>query len=303
MKRAMAVGLAVAVVAVVLAMFAPLMAQETRKDAAKDPAKETVTVERGVVFGKVGTRELQLDVAVPKTGTGPFPCVVFLYGGGWQVGSRKDMNAFMEGVAKIGYVGVAAEYRLVPGAVFPAQVEDCKAAVRWVRANAAKYRVNPEKIGVVGFSAGGHLASMLGVTGKEDGMEGDAGNADQSSKVQAVVNVFGPTDFCARNWDKKLETSVIVPFLGGTFEEKGETYKKASPITYVKKDSPAFLFIHGTTDAIVPVDQSTRMAEKLKEAGVDAKVVIYPGEGHGFSGAKNIEALKEMVAFLDARLK
>jgi len=118
-----------------------------------------------LVYGKGGDTDLLLDLAMPKSGAGPFPAVMFLHGRGWREGSRQDMSQFIEGMAGMGYVSVTIEYRLVPAARFPAQVEDCKAAVRWLRANATKYRIDQDHIGVVGFSAGGHLASMLGVTG------------------------------------------------------------------------------------------------------------------------------------------
>ncbi len=134
---------------------------------------------RDLVYGKGGDRELKLDLAMPKQGDGSFPAIVFLHGKGWRDGSRVDMNHFIEGVAHMGYVGVAVDYRLAPNARFPAQAEDCKAAVRWLRANAPKYRVRPERIGVVGFSAGGHLAYMLGVTRESDALEGNGGNTDQ----------------------------------------------------------------------------------------------------------------------------
>ena len=191
----------------------------------------------------------------------------------------------------------------MPAARFPAQVEDCKAAIRWLRANAAKYRIDADHIGVVGFSAGGHLASMLGVTGPSDGLEGIGGNAGQSSRVQAVVSFFGPTDFSTRDWTRDLEREVIVPFLGGSIAEQPDTYRKASPYNYVTKDAPPFLFFHGTDDELVPVDQSTRLADKLKGAGVPVQVVILDGERHGFSDANNQKAMRQMLDFLGERLR
>jgi acetyl esterase/lipase len=246
---------------------------------------------------------LLLDLAMPKTGNGPFPVVVFLHGGGWSEGNRQEMNHFIEGVAGLGYVGVTVAYRLVPAARFPAQLEDCKAAVRWLRANAAKYRINPKRIGVVGFSAGGHLASMLGVTGKNDGLEGAGGNPDQSSRVQAVVSFFGLTDFSTRDWPRDLENGVIEPFLGGSFANHADEYRRASPITYVTSDAPPFLFFHGSEDKLVPVDQSKRLGEKLRNAGVFAEVNVLEGEGHGFTDAANQKAMRRMLDFLDAHLK
>lgn len=283
--------------AAVFALVALLLLVAAPRDSA------ALTVERDVVYGTAQGTPLLLDLAMPKTGNGPFPVVVFLHGGGWSEGNRQEMNHFIEGVAGLGYVGVTVAYRLVPAARFPAQLEDCKAAVRWLRANAAKYRINPKRIGVVGFSAGGHLASMLGVTGKNDGLEGAGGNPDQSSRVQAVVSFFGLTDFSTRDWPRDLENGVIEPFLGGSFANHADEYRRASPITYVTSDAPPFLFFHGSEDKLVPVDQSKRLGEKLRNAGVFAEVNVLEGEGHGFTDAANQKAMRRMLDFLDAHLK
>lgn len=265
----------------------------------KDPR---ITVERDLVYGTVGGTELRLDLARPKGGDGPFPAIVFLHGEGWRAGHRRDMSHFIEGVARMGYVGVTVEYRLVPAARFPAQVEDCKAAVRWLRANAGKYGADPGRIGAVGFSAGGHLAAMLGVTSESDGLDGTSGNSGQSSRVQAVVAFFGPTDFSTRDWPADLEKEVIVPFLGGTFADRPDTYVRASPIHYVTKDDPPFLLFHGGKDELVPVDQSKRLAEKLKSAGVPVQLVVLPEEAHRFTDARIQECMRQMLKFLAERL-
>ena len=262
-----------------------------------------INVERNLVYATVENTPLLLDLAMPRTGDGPFPVVVFLHGEGWRAGNRQQMNHFMEGVARLGYVGVTVEYRLVPAARFPAQVDDCKAAVRWLRANAGKYRIRSDRIGVVGFSAGGHLASMLGVTQKEDGFDGSGGDTGQSSRVEAVASFFGPTDFTTRDWPRDLEKEVIEPFLGGAYADRADTYRRASPINYVTKDAAPFLFFHGSDDKLVPVDQSIRLGEKLQSVGVAAEVIVLKGEGHGFTDANNQQAMRRMLEFLDARLK
>ena len=247
-----------------------------------------VVVARDLTYGTAGGTQLKLDLAVPKEGSGPFPAIVFLHGEGWRAGNRRQMSHFIDGVARMGYVGVTVEYRLVPAARFPAQVEDCKAALRWLRANAANYRVDPGRIGVVGFSAGGHLAAMLGVTGEN---------------VQAVVSFFGPTDFSTRDWPRDLEREVIVPFLGGSFADIPAVYERASPVSHVTKDSAPFLLFHGSEDELVPVDQSKRLAERLKSFGVPVRLVVLEGEGHGFTDAHNQECMMQMMAFLGERLK
>jgi acetyl esterase/lipase len=261
-----------------------------------------IDVERDLVYGRAGTLDLKLDLAMPKGGSVSFPAIVFLHGEGWRAGNRRQMSHFIDGVARMGYVGVTVEYRLVPTARFPSQVEDCKAAVRWMRANANAYRIRADRIGVVGFSAGGHLASMLGVTDEKDGLEGDGGNAGQSSRVQAVVSFFGPEDFSTRDWPRDLEREVIVPFLGGSFADRADAYRKASPVSYVTRNAPPFLLFHGRLDELVPVDQSIRLAARLKDAGVPARLVILEGEKHGFTDAGNQASMKTMMEFLAEQL-
>ena len=179
-----------------------------------------VRVERDLVYGKGGAVDLQLDLATPAQGKGPFPAVVCIHGGGWRGGSRQQLDGLIKVLAKRGFVAATVSYRLTDKAAFPAQIEDCKAAVRWLRANAEKYRIRADAVGAVGFSAGAHLASLLGTADKSAELEGQGGNADQSSRVQAVVSFFGPSDFTVKTWDKKVEDFFLVPFFGGTFEEK-----------------------------------------------------------------------------------
>jgi acetyl esterase/lipase len=215
------------------------------------------------------------------------------------------MDPMAELLARRGYVAAAVGYRLVPTARFPAQIEDCKAAVRWLRANARKYHIKPNRIGAIGPSAGGHLACLLGVTDKKDGLEGSGGNPEFSSRVQAVVSVFGRTDFTKRNWSKQLEQQIFVPLIGASFDEKPELYKRVSPIVYVSRTSPPFLFFHGAADKLVPPRNSIDMAKKLRAAGVSAKAVIVEGEGHGSADwvEKWAKSIGQAVAFFDQHLK
>jgi acetyl esterase/lipase len=268
-----------------------------------DEPKSEIRVERGLVFGKGDGVELKLDLALPKEGEGPFPAVVCIHGGGWVGGNREQMTQTIEALARRGYVAVSPDYRLAPKHHFPAPIEDCKAAVRWLRANAAKYRINPERIGAVGFSAGGHLVCLLGVTDKGDGLEGTGGNGEQSSRVQAVVSFFGPTDLRRKSWSKTVEEKNLVPLLGGTLAEKPEAYQKASPTSYTSKNAPPFLFFHGSEDKTVPPEQSQILADKLREAGVSAELVVVEGEGHGWRGDKLLQSIDRMLNFLDEKLK
>jgi acetyl esterase/lipase len=259
--------------------------------------------ESDVVFGKGGGTDLKLDLAAPASGDGPFPAVVVIHGGGWVGGDRKQMRQTLRVLAGRGYVAVSPDYRLAPADRFPAQVEDCKAAVRFLRANAKPYKIDADHIGAVGFAAGGHLACLLGVTSKADGLEGSGGNADESSRVQAVVSFFGPTDLAGDDWGKDAVTRNLVPLLGGTRDDLPEAYRKASPVTYANKDAPPFLFVHGTNDPIVHLAQSQKLADKLTNAGASARVLALDGEGTGLRNEQLLRGLNEMMTFFDGRLK
>ena len=262
-----------------------------------------IQLETDIVFGKGGAAELKLDLAMPKDREGPFPAIVCIHSGGWIGGDRKQMRQTIEALAGRGYVAISPDYRLAPRDRFPAQIEDCKAAVRWLRANATRYHVDTRRIGAVGFSSGAHLACLLGVTTKEDGLEGSGGNADQSSAVSAVVSFFGPTDLTQDVWSKEVRDRHLTPLLGGSAAEKADLYRKASPMTYAGKQAPPFLFLHGTEDRMVPFTQSQALAEKLRKAGVEARVIAVDGAGHGWRGQKLLDTIANMLDFLDETLK
>jgi acetyl esterase/lipase len=266
-------------------------------------AAADVREEADVVFAKGGGADLKLGLAMPADGDGPFPAVVCIHGGGWVGGDRKQMGQTLQALAKHGYVAVSPDYRLAPHDHFPAPVEDCKAAVRWLRANAAAYKIDPGHIGAVGFSSGAHLACMLGVTDKDDGLEGDGGNADQSSRVQAVVSFFGPTDLTATNWSLDVTAKNLIPLIGGTAADKPDAYRKASPLTYAGKNAAPLLIFHGDADKIVPLEQSRKLADKINAAGGFAHVMVLEGEGHGFRREKLVPCVTQMVGFFDGQLK
>ena len=259
-------------------------------------------VERDVTYGKGDDVDLKLDIATPK-GKGPFPAVLCVHGGGWRAGKRQDLEQLVKLLAERGFVAATVSYRFAPKHPFPAQIEDCKAAVRWLRANADKLQIDPDRIGAVGFSAGGHLSCMLGAADAAAGLEGKGGNPDQSSRVQAVVSFFGPTDFTRKNWTAQVEGTFLVPLLGGAFEDKTEAYKKCSPLIYVTKNNPPFLFFHGTKDALVGLEHSEKMTKKLREVGVSAELVVMDGEGHGWGGDKLAKTLDQAARFFQEKLK
>jgi acetyl esterase/lipase len=186
--------------------------------------------------------------------------------------------------------------------IFPAQIHDAKAAIRWVRAHAKKYQVDPERIGVTGASAGGHLSLLVGLTDPSSSLEGDSGNPDQSSQVQAVVNVFGPTDM-ASCYQKSSVAWIFRLFLGGTPDEAAERYKAASPLTYVSKDDPPVLTLHGDMDALVPVEQARMLDERMKAVGAPHTLMVFEGQGHGFGGEHGKKAADATWAFFDRHLK
>ena len=255
-----------------------------------------------ITYARAGDKELKLDLARPAEGKGPFPCVVLFHGGGWRMGNKKDVRSWLTFLAKEGYVAASVGYRLVPDATFPAPVEDAKSAVRFLRANAEKYGIDKDRFAAMGWSAGGHLACLLGLTDPKCGFEGKE-CSDQSSRVQAVVDYFGPTDLAAFGQNELAQKGMLAPFIGSRFADNPAAHEKASPVKYVTKDAPPFLIFHGTRDWVVPVEQSRLLAEKLKDVGASVKLVEVSGEGHGWEGKTNAETTRETVRFLAERLK
>ena len=238
---------------------------------------DDTVVEKDLEYGRIGDYVLLLDLYRPKQVDKPVPGLVFIHGGGWGE-KGKDFYAYWTArYANRGYVCATIEYRMSWEAKFPAAVEDAKCAVRWMRANAAKYGVDPARIGVVGLSAGAHVALMVAYTPHLIELEGDAGHADHSSRVQAVVSYYGPTDLVA---DGVRDLKAVRQFIGEHFGKAPGQYLKASPITHVSKDAPPTLLFHGAIDAIVPVAQSDALANKLRLLGVPCLYDRQPGWHH-----------------------
>ena len=255
-----------------------------------------------VVYRRVGGKELKLDVAQPAKGEGPFPVLILLHGGGWHGGNKESLRFPMAIYARRGYVTVAPQYRFWPDDVFPAQVHDAKAAVRWVKAHAHEYRGDPRRVGVVGTSAGGHLAMLLGTTGPEDGLEDDAPAGALFTAVQSVVSLVGPSDLTADDFPK-VSKDLITGFLGGTARDKPEVAARASPLTYVSRgDAPTLAYL-SSGDPIVPATQGAKLSQALTKAGVPGRVVIVRGKTHGLAGEDQAAATAETFQFLEKYLK
>jgi acetyl esterase/lipase len=266
---------------------------------AEDPKPASV---QELVYTKAGSSELKLDLMSPTEGEGPFPAVIVIHGGAWRAGNKSDVRPIMPDFVRHGYVAVSPQYRFCPPDTFPAQVHDVKAAVRWMKANAKKYRIDPDRIGAIGFSAGGHLALMLGVTAPSDGLEGESSSADAGSRVRAVVNYFGPTDLAA-NDIPEVSKPLVKDFLGGTAEAKPDVAHKASPLSYVSKDDAPVLTFQGTNDPLVPYTQAVKLAQAMSSAGVPGRVELLVGASHGWAGAELKRTMSESFSFFEQYLK
>ncbi len=271
-----------------------------------------VTLKENITYGRGGDTDLKLDLARPE-GEGPFPAIVFIHGGGWFQGNRQAYKSQIREAAEKGYVAATISYRLMEfdqkkketttaKPIFPAQIHDAKAAIRWLRAHAKKYHVDPERVGVTGGSAGGHLSLLVGLADQKAKLEGDGGHPDQSSRVQAVVNVFGPTEM-ASAYETSSVAWIFRLFMGGTPGEVPDTYKAASPVTYVSKDDPPVLTLQGDKDTLVPLAQAKRLDEKMKAAGASHTLIILEGQGHGFGGKAREKADQAMWDFFEKHLK
>ncbi len=247
-----------------------------------------------VEFGKGGTKPLLLDLFKPKEIKKPVPGLIFVHGGAWREGSRKNYGTYSRHFASKGYVVATIEYRLSGEAPFPAAIQDVNCAIRWMRANAAKLGVDPNKIGLVGGSAGGHLVMLAAYAPNDPELEGTGGNNGVSLRVQAVVDIYGlvsiggpspgrVTFIRVRNPDPLLK------FMGNaTWEDNRELYEKASPITHLTKDAPPTLILHGTVDEWVKIGHSDRLAARLSELGVPYLYDRIEGWNHGMDIVKEV---------------
>jgi len=237
-----------------------------------------------------------LDMYSRKGSNTVEPVIVAIHGGGWSSGKRQSFAHSAVNFVKEGYVFCTIDYRLDDEATYPAQVEDCKCAIRFLRAKAAKYHIDPARIGVWGGSAGGHLVAMLGTSGGVKRLEGDGGWENQSSAVQAVLDWFGPSDLRAAAVAGYRPQSLLAiqKLLGGSPSEKPELASDASPVVFVAPGDPPFLIMHGDRDPTVPLAQSQELYDALKAAGVNVALKIVPDAGHGgpgFTSPENISLI------------
>jgi acetyl esterase/lipase len=263
---------------------------------------------KNVRYGKVGDADLLLDVYRPKTMPKELmPAVVWIHGGAWAYGDKENPLALF--LAYYGYFVVSIDYRLVPMHKFPAPLEDAKCAVRWLRANATQMRVNPDRIGVWGASAGGHLAAMVGLTSDRREFDGNGGHATNSSRVQAVCAFFPPTQWEPFVDNDERQRQILFNFLGASYAAKPDLYRQASPVTYVKKDAPPFLLVHGDADPEVPVSQSERLDAALRDVGAEVTFIRVKNANHSFQSANGSpiapryqEIQRAVIAFFQRHL-
>jgi acetyl esterase/lipase len=243
-----------------------------------------IKVSRDIEFAKVDDVSLKLDLYQPVGAEAP-PLVVWVHGGAWRAGSKDSMP--LAALVERGYAIASVDYRLSPVAKFPAQVHDCKAAIRFLRANARLYGYDASKIGIAGSSAGGHLVAEIGVTNGHPKLEGTVGeHPGQSSSVQAIVDYYGPTNFLTiLKQSTPHGLSVRVPalqlLLGSQPDENAALAKLASPVFHVDKSDPPLLMIHGDYDPQVPINQSHELHGRYKELGLSARLEVIYGGAHG----------------------
>lgn len=244
-----------------------------------------------------------LDLYVPKAGEKPYPLVIWIHGGGWRNGSKESARPALPLLGE-GFAVATINYRLSGHAVFPAQIEDCKAAIRFLRANSAKYGLDPDRFGVMGSSAGGHLVALVGTSGGVSDLEGNVGDHDDvSSRVQAVCDWYGPTDFLQMGGGHNNADSPESLLLGGAIQEHKDRAARANPITYATGDDPPFLIMHGTRDPAVPYGQSELLDAALRKTGVSATLVPIEGAGHGGPEFQTPEVRDRVVAFFRRQLQ
>lgn len=299
--------LASALAAVTLFVCAPVSSAQQRRP---QGLPDSIQLQADIPYAGTDNAKQKLNLLLPqqRASTRPLPVIVYIHGGAWRAGDRRAGHRRVASYVTSGqYAGVSVGYRLTDEAIWPAQIHDCKAAIRWVRANAKQYNLNPDKIGVMGDSAGGQLVAMLGTSGGVKALEGTLGDhLTTSSKVQCVVDNFGPADLAAmKDYPSRMDhdraDSPEGKLVGGQVSANHQAAASASPISYVSKEDPPFLIIHGTDDMLVPYNQSVRLAKALKGVGAKCNFTTVTEGGHG--GFRNPAVRQRERQFFDKHLR
>jgi acetyl esterase/lipase len=277
---------------------------------------QTFTTFSNLSYVNDGNVRHRLDLYVPNGATGPVPLIIWIHGGGWQSGDKSlNPNGHQLRYARSGYAVASLNYRLSGEAIFPAQIHDCKAAIRWLRANAAQYNLDVGRFGVWGSSAGGHLAALVGTSNDVAEMEGTVGgNLQASSRVHAVVDWYGPTDLLQMDTQLKAQpncgtgnhdspTSPESLLIGCPIQTCPQAVQRANPLTYATPDDPPFFIEHGTADCTVPMGQSQILQNLLQTGGHDTSLTLIEDEGHGGPLFVTESNMQLVDAFWNAKLR
>lgn len=272
-----------------------------------------IKMEKDIAYIEGGDEAQKLDIYLPEAPPAkPLPLIVHIHGGGWRAGSKFPCP--VAGMVLKGYAVASVEYRFSQKAVFPAQIQDCQAAIRWLRAHAKQYHFDTEHLGAIGGSAGGHLSALVGTSGGKKAFPPIGGHEDQSDRVQAVCDIFGPADFTTvmqQAADDKNVKNIFAfntpsdPYsglIGAKLTDKAKA-DAVSPVHYVSKDAPPFLILHGTHDTLVPYAQSVQLEASLKAQGVPVWLQTLPGAGHGGPLFSKPAVLQLTQNFFDKHLK
>ena len=279
----------------------------------KSAFPDIVVFERNIAYAGTKNPRQTLDLMLPtfRQRGKPLPVIAFIHGGAWRAGSKDGGYDQLFPFTWTGkYAGATIGYRLSNEAIWPAQIHDCKAAIRWIRANAGKFQLDPNRIGVWGPSAGGHLVAVLGTSGDVKELEGDLGpHTSVGSRVTCVADWFGPTDFCQMDAHRPAGATMTHDepkspeslLIGGAIQLNKPKAARANPITYVSKDDPPFLIAHGDRDPLVPCHQSELLAAALREAGGDVTLIKVLGGDHG--NFRSAELNRRLELFFDKHLR
>lgn len=272
-----------------------------------------IKMEKDIAYIEGGDEAQKLDIYLPEAPPAkPLPLIVHIHGGGWRAGSKFPCPVM--GMVLKGYAVASVEYRFSQKAVFPAQIQDCQAAIRWLRAHAKQYQFDTEHLGAIGGSAGGHLSALVGTSGGKNAFPPIGGHEDQSDRVQAVCDIFGPADFTTvvqQAADDKNVKNIFAfntpsdPYsglIGAKLDDKAKA-DAVSPVHYVSTDAPPFLILHGTHDTLVPYAQSVQLEAALKTQGVPVWLQTLPGAGHGGPLFSKPAVLQLTQNFFDKHLK